>query len=122
VRHVRPPLKYRGCPGLDAAALKPRKLRDGTGSTCEFDVKSDAPVIALQAGIDALPVQKENDVECGWEVDGVAYACGHGAHTTVILGTGLFLPGLDRTGLLPGRVQFIFEPAWGLPFRVKPLA
>ncbi|MBD2899610.1 hypothetical protein amrb99_85940 [Actinomadura sp. RB99] len=55
-------------------------------------------------------------------MDGVAYACGHGAHTTVMLGTGLFLAGLDRTGLLPGRVQFIFEPAWGLPFRVKPLA
>lgn len=51
------------CARLEAAGLKPRKLRGGTGLICEFGPKTDAPVIALRADIDALPVQEENDVE-----------------------------------------------------------
>lgn len=96
---------------LEAAGLEPRLLRGGTGLICEFGPKTDAPVIALRADIDALPVQEENDVEYRSEVDGIAHACGHDVHTTVVLGTGLFLAELDKHGLLPGRVRLIFEPA-----------
>jgi amidohydrolase len=44
-------------------------------------------------------------------VDGVAHACGHDVHTTVLLGLGLALAQLDEQGELPGRVRLIFQPA-----------
>ncbi|MEV5706350.1 amidohydrolase [Actinoallomurus sp. NPDC052274] len=96
---------------LKAAGLNPRMLRCGTGLICEFGPKTNAPVIALRAELDALPVQEENDVEYRSEVDGKAHACGHDVHIAVVLGTGLFLAELHERGLLPGRVRLIFEPA-----------
>ena len=53
----------------------------------------------------------EKDVPYRSTVPGVCHACGHDVHTTVLLGTGLFLAGQASAGLLPGRVRLIFQPA-----------
>ncbi|MGO3343322.1 MAG: amidohydrolase, partial [Glutamicibacter arilaitensis] len=42
---------------------------------------------------------------------GVAHACGHDIHTTVMLGVALALGQLDAAGKLEGRVRVIFQPA-----------
>jgi amidohydrolase len=44
----------------------------------------------------------------GSTVDGVSHACGHDAHTTVLLGTALALASATE---LPGRVRLVFQPA-----------
>ena len=75
------------------------------------------PVVALRADMDALPVTEEVDVPFaskvrttynGQEV-GVMHACGHDAHTAILMGVAEVLAGMRNE--LPGTVKFIFQPA-----------
>ncbi|MEV7005660.1 amidohydrolase [Streptosporangium sp. NPDC051022] len=99
---------------LTAAGLAPSVLPRGTGLICEVG-SGDGPTVALRADIDALPVPDEKDVAYSSTVPGVCHACGHDVHTTILLGTSLFLARQAEAGLLPGRVRLIFQPAEELP-------
>ena len=56
------------------------------------------PLVALRADLDALPMADEKDVPYRSTVPNACHACGHDVHTTVLLGTGLFLRGGPRPG------------------------
>ncbi len=91
---------------LRAAGLEPRVLASGTGLVCDVG-PGGGPVVALRADIDALAMTDEKDVPYRSRIPGVAHACGHDVHTTIVLGAGLALSSrLDR-----GAVRLIFEPA-----------
>ncbi len=93
---------------LVAVGLEPRVLRSGTGLLC--DIGSGAgPVIALRADIDALAMQDEKQTAPRSTRDGIAHACGHDVHTTVVLGAGLHLAGSHRDG--DPRIRLVFQPA-----------
>ena len=66
-------------------------------------------VVAIRADIDALPIQERNDVPYRSENPGVKHACGHDAHTTIVLGAAEVLSRLKPR--LPGTVVFLFQPA-----------
>jgi amidohydrolase len=93
---------------LDASGVQVRLLPK-SGLLAEVG-DPDGPLVALRADLDALPV--DDRTEDAWEsrVDGVAHACGHDVHTTILLGLGLALAKLDEQGELPGRVRLLFQP------------
>lgn len=75
------------------------------------------PVIALRADMDALPVTEEVDVpfkstvrtEWGGMRCGVMHACGHDAHTAILMGVAEVLAGMRAR--IRGTVKFLFQPA-----------
>jgi amidohydrolase len=102
---------------LEAAGLKPAILPKGTGLTVDIgdDLAGTAPVVALRADIDALPINDEKDVPYRSLNRGACHACGHDVHTAILLGTGLFLARTAATRVLPGKVRLIFQPAEEVP-------
>ncbi|HEX4956421.1 MAG TPA: amidohydrolase [Thermoanaerobaculia bacterium] len=75
------------------------------------------PVVALRADMDALPVTEEVDLpfaskvkaEHGGQSVGVMHACGHDAHTAILMGVAEVLARVKAE--LPGTVKLIFQPA-----------
>jgi metal-dependent amidase/aminoacylase/carboxypeptidase family protein len=66
----------------------------------------EGPTIAIRADMDALPIREQNDVPYASQVPGVMHACGHDAHTAMVLGAAMLLSGME----LSGRVRFLFQP------------
>jgi amidohydrolase len=101
---------------LAAAGLRPVILPKGTGLMVDIgDPAMPGKLVALRADIDALPIADEKDVPYRSTVANACHACGHDVHTTVLLGTALFLAGRAAAGELPGRVRLIFQPAEEVP-------
>jgi len=65
--------------------------------------------ILLRADMDALPILEENDVEYRSQTPGVMHACGHDAHTAMLLGVSRVL--MDRRDEFAGTVKVLFQPA-----------
>ncbi|MEN4476003.1 amidohydrolase [Mycolicibacterium cosmeticum] len=92
---------------LADAGLNPKVLPGGTGLTCDFG-PDDGPRVALRADMDALPMAERTGLPFASTVPGVAHACGHDAHTAVLLGAALALASAPE---LPVGVRLIFQPA-----------
>jgi amidohydrolase len=92
---------------LADAGLNPKVLPNGTGLTCDFGPEQE-PRIALRADLDALPMAERTGASYESTMPNVAHACGHDAHTTILLGTALALAAVPE---LPVALRLIFQPA-----------
>ena len=80
-----------------------------TGVVGLLEKDSTDKTLLLRADMDALPIQEENDFSYSSDHKGVMHACGHDAHTAILLGTAMVLKRLEDK--LPGSIKFIFQPA-----------
>jgi amidohydrolase len=75
------------------------------------------PTVLLRADMDGLPVTERTDLpfrstatgEFRGRTVGVMHACGHDAHTAILMGAAEVLAGLREQ--LPGTVVLVFQPA-----------
>ena len=89
----------------------------GTGVVAVLQGGLAGPTVGLRADMDALPVKETSGLPFasqakgmyfGKEVD-VMHACGHDAHTAMLLGAASVLS--QNKDKVPGKVVFIFQPA-----------
>jgi amidohydrolase len=64
--------------------------------------------IGLRADMDALPIDEQTNLPWASKTPGVMHACGHDAHTTILLGAARYLA---ETRDFAGTAIFIFQPA-----------
>ena len=64
--------------------------------------------VLLRADMDALPITEETDVPFASQNRGVMHACGHDAHTTILLGVARLL--MERRDTFAGTVKVLFQP------------
>lgn len=81
----------------------------GTGVVGLLRGAKPGRTVALRADMDALPVQEKTGCVSSSTVDGVMHACGHDAHTAILLGAARILSSMKRE--ISGNVKFLFQPA-----------
>jgi amidohydrolase len=88
-----------------------------TGVVAILRGNNSGKVVALRADIDALPVSERSDLPFKSKVEteflgtktGVMHACGHDAHTAILMGVAEILS--KHKDKINGTVKFIFQPA-----------
>ena len=80
-----------------------------TGVVAHIEGGRPGPTVALRADIDALPIREATGLDFASEVDGRMHACGHDAHTAMLLGAAHILHTLRDD--LAGTVRLVFQPS-----------
>ncbi len=85
------------------------RVRTNVGKTGVVgELGEGLPMVAIRADMDALPLQEENLTDYASQVRGVMHACGHDAHTAILLGVAELISKEDH---LPGTVRLLFQPS-----------
>lgn len=96
---------------LAAAGIESHTF-EGTGLTAEIGATHPSYRIALRADLDALPIAERTGLAFSSINDGIAHACGHDVHTTVVLGAGLTLKRFEHELIERDMaVRLVFQPA-----------
>ncbi|AYU80941.1 amidohydrolase, putative [Leishmania donovani] len=97
-------LRSFGCPALAVTHPVPTavvaNLTGGAG---------DGPIVALRADMDALPGDEETDLPFKSQNTGAMHACGHDAHTAMLLSAAKVI--CAHQADIKGSVRFIFQHA-----------
>lgn len=81
----------------------------GHGIIAELKGGRPGAIIALRADMDALPIQEETEIDFPSKRPGIMHACGHDAHTAMLVGAAELLSACKEQ--LHGTVRFLFQPA-----------
>lgn len=93
---------------LRAMGIEGRAVQ-GIGVIADLEGGRPGKCVALRADMDALTAQEETGLPFASETAGVSHACGHDAHTAMMLGAAGILSRMRDE--LPCTVRFIFQPA-----------
>ncbi|EMP7251703.1 TPA: amidohydrolase [Enterobacter cloacae] len=118
--HANPDLSFQEKPTADFIARELANLPELTISrplensvVAVLQGEKPGPMWALRADIDALPLQEESGEAFSSTKPGIMHACGHDAHTAMLMGAAKVLCHLRSQ--LCGSIKFIFQPAEEVP-------
>jgi amidohydrolase len=96
---------------LDALGVAYEAGIGGTGIVAKIGCAVGRPrrKIAMRADMDGLPIQEEGEKPYTSRHVGKMHACGHDAHTAMLLGAVEFFKSAEAS--LDGEVIFVFQPA-----------
>ena len=69
------------------------------------------PVIGIRADMDALPIDEENEVDYKSQTSNVMHACGHDAHTAILLGVARMFTEMPESERPQGEIRLLFQPS-----------
>ncbi|MCQ6559646.1 M20 metallopeptidase family protein [Paenibacillus mendelii] len=114
--HLNPELSFKESrtAGIVADKLKALGMEvhtniGGYGVVGELHGSRPGKRIALRADMDALPIDEQTGLPFASTTPGVMHACGHDAHTAILLGAAELIAG--RRDRLSGSVRFLFQSA-----------
>ncbi len=94
---------------LQALGIEVRTGVAGTGVVGLLRGTRPGKTVLLRADMDALPIEEQSQVDYRSQNPGVMHACGHDAHTAMLLGVARLLS--DRRDEIRGCVKLMFQPA-----------
>ncbi|WP_335485904.1 M20 metallopeptidase family protein [Bacillus sp. JJ1773] len=94
---------------LESLGIETTRNIGKTGVVGLIKGKSEGPTIALRADMDALPMEDRKTVDYRSKIPGKAHACGHDAHTSMLMGAAKLLA--EMGGPEKGNIKLIFQPA-----------
>jgi len=93
---------------IDGLGLEVRTGETVTSVVADLAGDREGPTVLLRADMDALPMPEDTGLEFSSAIDGTMHACGHDAHTAMLVGAARLLAG--RRASLPGTVRLMFQP------------
>lgn len=93
---------------LDVHGIAHRRIAR-TGVVGRIEGGQSGRTVALRGDMDALPLTEQSGVPFASEVEGKMHACGHDAHTAMLLGAAAVLQ--SKRAELAGNVVLLFQPA-----------
>jgi len=94
---------------LESFGVSVKRNIGKTGVVGTLNGKANGKTIAFRADMDALPIQETGNVPYKSVNKGVMHACGHDAHTAILLGAAEALSKIKNS--FKGTIKFIFQPA-----------
>lgn len=94
---------------LEAFGIEYASCGNSTGVVGLIKGAYPGKTVAIRADMDALSITEQNDVPYKSQNAGVMHACGHEAHTTILLGTAKYFASVKNS--LRGNIKLIFQPA-----------
>ncbi|WNO54619.1 M20 metallopeptidase family protein [Stakelama saccharophila] len=95
-----------------ALAGLPLEIHEGSSTTGFMAVLrgggDNGRTVLLRGDMDALPMEEENEIDFASKNAGIMHACGHDAHSAMLVGAARAL--CEKRDELPGTVVFMFQP------------
>ncbi len=103
---------------LDELGINYRKLVDGNAIVATIEGHQPGKCFALRADMDALPIKEQTGLPFSATGDNM-HACGHDAHTAMLLGAAKYL--VNHRADFKGTVKLLFQPGEEYPGGAKPM-
>ncbi len=106
------------CGVLDELGISYHTLLEGNAVVALIEGARPGKCLALRADTDGLEIVEETGLPFA-SINGCMHACGHDAHTAMLLGAAMWLN--DQRSTLQGSVKFLFQPGEEYPGGARPM-
>ncbi len=103
---------------LDSLGIPYRKLVGGNAIVATIEGSAAGKCFALRADMDALPIVEQTGLDFSASGE-TMHACGHDAHTAMLLGAAKYL--VNQRAQFNGTVKLLFQPGEEYPGGAKPM-